>query len=149
MAITATQGVPGAGMSLALSPSAAVSRNPRTVTAPVGRLQSGGTLHPSCVNPSACAAFEACGVGCLQVATTYEKVEHMADLWMPAAVVEQASVDHMNHLCRLAFRRSTRHAESLHQARCAVMDRLRATVGHIRDRGCLLHVNAPFFGGAK
>lgn len=147
MAITAVQKMPSEGMSF--GPPAVVSRNPRTVTAPVGRLQSGGTPHPSCVNRAACEALEACGVGCLKVATTYEKVERMADLWMPCAVVEQASVDHLNHLCGVAWRRKSRHAESLHQARCAVMDRLRETVRHIRDRGCLLHINAPYFGGAK
>lgn len=41
MAITAVQKMPSEGMSF--GPPAVVSRNPRTVTAPVGRLQSGGT----------------------------------------------------------------------------------------------------------
>lgn len=42
MAIVLTHGVPGSGMSL-VCPSAAVSGNPRSVTAPVGPLQPGGT----------------------------------------------------------------------------------------------------------
>lgn len=42
MAITSHQGTPGSGMSL-VCPPAAVSGNPRSVTAPVGPLQPGGT----------------------------------------------------------------------------------------------------------
>lgn len=43
MAINAIQGRPSEAMSLSLRPSAAVSGNPRSVTAPVGPMQQGGT----------------------------------------------------------------------------------------------------------
>ena len=132
-----------------LRPPAAVSGNPRSVTAPVGPMEPGGTFHPSCVNPAACAAFEACGVGCLKVATTYEKAQRMADLWMPSAVREQASADRMDALCMASHHRRGRDFDALNVARCAVKRQLRDTVYCIRDRGCLLHVNAPYFGGAK
>lgn len=108
-------------------PPAAVSGNPRSVTAPVGPLQPGGTSPLS----------------------TFEKAQSMADLWMPAAVREQASADRMDALCMASHHRRGRDFDALNVARCAVKRQLRDTVYCIRDRGCLLHVNAPAFGGAK
>lgn len=128
MAITAAQKRPSEGM--LLSPPAAVSGNPRSVTAPVGPLQPGGTT----------------------LLTTFETAQRMADLWMPAAICEQASVDHMDRLCLsacLSGGRRLRHFDALNTARCAVKRQLQDTVFIIRDRGCLLHVNAPAFGGVK
>lgn len=125
MAITSAQKVPSQGMSL--RPPAAVSGNPRSVTAPVGPLQSGGT----------------------PVLTTYETAQRMADLWLVSAISEQSSLDHMDRLCAAALRRYSKHYSALNIARCAVQRGLRDTVFVIRDRGCLLHLNAPAFGGNK
>lgn len=126
MAITFTKGTLGTGMSL-VCPPAAVSGNPRSVTAPVGPLQPGGT----------------------PALTTFETAQRVSDLWMLSAIREQASVDYLGRLCSAAHRRYSKHYSALNTARCAVQLELYSTVSVIRDRGCLLHVNAPAFGGNK
>lgn len=73
------------------------------------------------------------------------EVMRVNTLWMPMAVAEGAAVRHMDALCSRRF--GLPDYEVLHTARMAVAFDYRDTVAAIAERGCLLHVNAPAFGG--